>query len=174
LDPQYKGKIVMSDPRNIPAWIIFYNMFLNDPDYGPEFLEALGDQEPVIVQSAIPGSEQVAAGQGGTVVFPTVDLVTKPLVDKGAPVEAVNISPTTGIATTMIMSANAPHPKATRCFLNWVATEEGQVAYNGGGRASSPLGDLEGTLPLPDDYVAGDPAEAEANRDEILQLLGLA
>jgi iron(III) transport system substrate-binding protein len=173
LDPQYKGKIVMSDPRNIPAWIMLFNVFYEDPDLGVAFLQGIRDQHPIIVQSAVPGAGQVAAGEGASVVFPTMDIVTKPLVAKGAPVKAVDLSPTSGVETTTMISAHSPHPKAAGCFANWLATEAGQKAWNGGQRASSPLGDLEGTIPLPKDYKRGSWEAAQRNRPAILAALGL-
>lgn len=174
LDPTFTGKILLADPRNIPAWLNFFNILYEDPEFGAEYLEALAEQDMTIVQSAVPGSEQVAAGEGATLVFPTVDLVTAPLIAKGAPVAAATFSPATGIETTTVISANAPHPEAARCFANWLASEGGQMAWNGDGRASSPLGnDIKGTVPLPEGYINGDPVAAAANRAAILEALGL-
>jgi iron(III) transport system substrate-binding protein len=173
LDPKYKGKIVMSDPRNIPAWIMLFNVFYEDPNLGVPFIEGIRDQQPIIVQSAVPGAGKVAAGEGASVVFPTMDLVTKPLIAKGAPVKAVDLSPTSGVETTTMISAHSQHPKAASCFANWLATEAGQKAWNGGERASSPLGDLEGTIPLPKDYKRGSWEDAQRNRPAILAALGL-
>jgi spermidine/putrescine-binding protein len=38
LDPQYKGKIVLTDPRNIPAWMALFNILYEDPNLGAPFL----------------------------------------------------------------------------------------------------------------------------------------
>ena len=168
-DPSLKGQIYLVDPTNVPAWLA--NMKLLSETYGPEFLPGLASQEPKIVDSAVPGAQQVAAGSG-TLVYPSLLSVSNPLSSEGATVETVFPSPTTGVEQYAAVSSRAPQPNAARLFLNYLLSEEAQTVLNKD-TGSSPLGDLEGTVPLPEGYESVDIATAVAAKDEILAQLGL-
>jgi iron(III) transport system substrate-binding protein len=174
LDPKYKGKIVMTDPRNIPAWMALFSILYSDPNYGPAYLKSLAAQQPILVQSSVPGAAQVAAGQGAVLIVPTLDSVTAPLIKQGAPVKAVDLSPTTGIETTLSVAEKAAHPKAARCLANWLATKAGQEAINGDGAGSSPLPNVPGATQLPKNYIRPDVVATGKNKAAILSALGLS
>ena len=169
LDPAYKGQIYLVNPTNVPNWLS--HMKLMRDTYGPEFLKKLADQKPKVVDSAVPGIQQLAAGSG-VMVYPGLLSVTNPLSSKGAPVTTVFPSPTTGVEQYAAVSNKAPHPNAARLFLNFLLTEQAQKILNKGA-GSSPLGALEGTIPLPDQYVTPDVKAAVEIKDQILSELGL-
>ena len=70
------------------------------------------------------------------------------------------------------MSSKAPDPNAARLFMNYLLTEDAQQVLNKD-TGSSPLGDLPGTLPLPEGYESVDFGAAVEGKDEVLAQLGL-
>ena len=168
-DPALKDQIYLVDPTNVPAWLA--NMQLLDETYGPDFLPGLAAQNPKIVDSAVPGAQQVAAGSG-TLVYPSLLSVSNPLSSEGATVDTVFPTPTTGVEQYAAVSSQAPEPNAARLFLNYLLTEDAQTVLNKD-TGSSPLGDLPGTVPLPEGYQSVDISSAVAAKDDILAQLGL-
>jgi iron(III) transport system substrate-binding protein len=169
LAPGLKGQIYLVNPANVPSWLAHLNLMRTT--YGDAFLTKLAAQKPTLVDSSVPGVQQVAAGSG-TVVYPSLLSVSKPLSAKGASVETVFPSPTTGVEQFAAVSTAAPHPNAARLLLNYLLTEEAQKILNKG-TGSSPLGNLEGTVPLPKGYVSPDVVAALAAKAEIVSALGL-
>ena len=172
LEPEYKDQIIVADPRAILPWMTAFDVLREE--YGIEFLERLGEQNFQLVESAVPGSQSLAAGEAKALI-PSLDSVSNPLIAQGAPVESVVLSPTTGVENTSLINANAEHPAAARLFVAWLCSEEGQAAVNGNGFGASPLGDgvVDGALELGDDYQSPNGARANEHRDEIVKALGL-
>lgn len=168
LDPALKGRIVMADPNSILAWTELLRVLKEE--YGEEYLEDLGAQDLQKVDSAIPGTQQVAAGES-LVAFPSLPSVVNPLKDANAPVDIAHFTPTTGVAQYTAVAEGSPHPNAALLFVDYLMSEEGQIAINEG-FAFSPLGELEGTLPRPDGYVTPDLGAALEERDHLNQLIG--
>ncbi len=168
-DPAFKDQIYLVDPTNIPAWLA--NMQLLEKTYGEDFLPGLAAQNPKIVDSAVPGAQQVAAGSG-TLVYPSLLTVSLPLSSQGASVDTAFPTPTTGVEQYAAVSSKAPDPNAARLFMNYLLTEDAQQVLNKD-TGSSPLGDLPGTLPLPDGYESVDFGAAVEGKDEVLAQLGL-
>jgi iron(III) transport system substrate-binding protein len=168
-DPAYRDQVYLVDPTNIPAWLA--NMQLLEKTYGADFLSGIADLNPKVVDSAVPGAQQVAAGSG-TLVYPSLLTVSLPLSSQGATVDTAFPQPTTGVEQYAAVSAKAPQPNAARLFMNYLMTEEAQTVLNKD-TGSSPLGDLPGTLPLPEGYESVDFAAAVEDKDSILGQLGL-
>jgi iron(III) transport system substrate-binding protein len=169
LDPSLKGQIYLVNPANVPNWLA--HMQLLRDTYGDEFLTDLAAQEPKYVDSSVPGAQQVAAG-AGTAVYPSLLSVSNPLKSQGATVDTVFPTPTSGVEQYAGISTGSPHPNAARLFLDYLLTEEAQTVINKN-IGSSPLGDLEGTVPLPEGYTTPDVAGALEQKSEIMSLLGL-
>jgi iron(III) transport system substrate-binding protein len=168
LSPSLKGQIYLVDPTNVPSWLA--EMDLLRKTYGDSYLKSLAANGPQFVDSSVPGAQQVAAGSG-QVVFPSLLSVSNPLKAKGATIDTVFPSPTTGVEEDTAISSTAPHPSAAKLFLNFVMSMDGQVIFNAG-TAASPLGALPGTLTQPAGYQSFDLATAEADKATILSLLG--
>jgi iron(III) transport system substrate-binding protein len=169
LAPALKGQVYLVNPANVPSWLAHMNLLRKT--YGDGFLARLAAQKPKLVDSSVPGVQQVAAGSG-TLVYPSLLSVSKPLADKGATVQTVFPSPTTGVEQFAAVSSSAPHANAARLFLDYLLTEEAQKILNKG-TGSSPLGNLEGTVPLPKGYVSPDIDAAVAAKAQIVSGLGL-
>jgi ABC-type Fe3+ transport system substrate-binding protein len=151
LDPFWTGKkIVIDHPGRGggpgSSWARWSDEF---PSLGRSFLEGLKNQDPVLSSgSATPQIEAVARGEYYAFIpaFPS-QLVQVP----GAPFKFIWPEPATGSAVTSLVVAikNAPHPNATKLFLNMTLLPEFQQSISGSQWLSpNMLG-----VPLPDPIV---------------------
>lgn len=170
LEPEYSGQIILADPRSILPWMTLFDVLRQE--YGIEYLEGLAAQDFRLVESSVPGSQSLAAGEAKA-LLPSLDSVSNPLIQQGAPVESVVLSPTTGVENASLINAKAEHPAAARLFVAWLTTEQGQEAVNSNGFGASPLGNIDGALELGDDYASPDTESARTHSAEITQALGL-
>lgn len=144
LDPAYRGRLVLVDPRNGFYTSVWYYALMQA--FGIEYLQGLAAQSPILIQSASQGVQQVAAG-AAAICAPAYPNMLPALQDAGAPIDLALPEPTVASAVFAAVSANAPHPNAARVLMAYLLSEEGQALYNASN--VSPLGELEGTLPLP-------------------------
>lgn len=170
LRPEFKGRIAVADPRNVPSFMAHFQI-LRDT-YGPEFLEKLGAQELVAVASAVPGTQQVAAGEY-IIVFPNATAVSEPVKQQGAPVDTFIPNMTSGIEYYTMQPSGADSPNAAKCLFNFLYTDDGQRMFNGS--TSVPIyPNMDGMKSLPPNYVTPKilalTSETEA---EIIKLLDL-
>jgi iron(III) transport system substrate-binding protein len=168
LDPEYKNEIILSDPAAVPPWLSLM-MFLRD-NVDEDFLPRLAAQQPTMVESAVPGAQQLAAGEA-KLQFPTTVAVVQPLKDAGAPIDTVYFTPATGVEQYTALIDGGPHPNAAKLLLSFLMSEDGQALINEGTSASV-LPDVPGTLPLPEDYTAPRILEANQQKADILEALG--
>jgi iron(III) transport system substrate-binding protein len=168
LSPALKGQLYVVNPTNVPSWLAMMDLLRQK--YGPSFLKQLAATDPRFVDSSVPGAQQVAAGSG-LAVFPSLLSVSDPLQAQGASIGTVFPSPTTGVEQYTAVSSTAVHPDAARLFTDFLMSQAGQVIFNKG-TASSPLGSLPGTLPLPKGYQSFSLATAEADKQTLLSLIG--
>lgn len=169
LDAEWSEQIVLPDPRNADSWLGLFKLLLDE--YGEDYLTALAASDPSIVDSAVPGAQAVASGERQLMV-PSAASLSPPLIEEGAPV--VDLIPedlATGIEHYVTLSAKASDNRAAQAFINWMLSTEGQEVVSAG--LFSPLPDVEGTEPLPDSFVRLPVSEGQADRDRIVQLLGL-
>jgi iron(III) transport system substrate-binding protein len=173
LDPKWKGKMFLGDPRTVPAYLALAELWRQE--YGEEYLRTFAQQDYTIVSSIVPGSQELAAG-GGALVVPNSHTVLAPLIEQGAPVAASDFPvPTTGVEYVSAIATQAPKPDAAKLFMNFLLSEEGQAAFNRGG-GTSVLGEVgEDLRELPDDYQPLEPLLESANsrKAELLRLLGV-
>ena len=167
--PDFKGKIILGDPRNVPSYMALFRILREK--YGDDFLEGVASQEPVVVPSVVPATQQLAAGEV-TVVIPSVMTTLRVLMIDGAPIDFVAPELTTGNEFETILSQGADSPNAARCFMNFLFTEAGQQAYNGP-TSVSPLANISDTAPMPSDYIDPRIPELSEHSAEIVKLLGL-
>lgn len=171
LDPELDGRMLFSNPEASPVPLGYFDVLYEDPDYGPDFLEALGAQNLGIVDSAVGGTEQVASGEYAVIFVTTISLV-EDLKAQGAPIDWAYLEP---ISATQVYSAiptEAAHPNAARLLMNFLLTLDGQAAYLVPGYGVSVLGDLPGSLAEPPvSIVQPDYQRAKSRLDEIRGLL---
>jgi iron(III) transport system substrate-binding protein len=173
LDPKWKGKMFLGDPRTVPAYLALSELWRQE--YGEDYLRSFAQQDYTIVSSIVPGSQELAAG-GGALVVPNSHTVLAPLIEQGAPVAASEFpTPTTGVEYVSAIATEAPKPDAAKLFMNFLMSEEGQAVFNRGG-GTSVLGKVgEDLRELPEDYRPLEPLLESANprQAELLRLLGV-
>ena len=147
------------------AWVYVMRMW-----YGDDFLKGLAAQNPTWTQSVVPGAQSLASGAAGMQI-PAIHAVILSLVNQGAPIKELTPDRTTGVETMSAVTAGAPHPNAAKLLLNYMLTPQGQALLNAD--STSPLPNIPGTRPLPAQYVSPPIAEAAAQADQLVALLGL-
>ncbi len=129
LDPKWKGKIVLLDPRSPGSGESNWAFLLKIK--GESFLAKLAAQDMMVVRNLRQLAEQVARGK--YLVSIGVSYYTYlPFIKAGLPVRSIsNIKEGyyagTGSGNLAILK-NAPHPNAAKVFVNWLLSKEGQTA----------------------------------------------
>ncbi|KAB8189644.1 extracellular solute-binding protein [Nonomuraea phyllanthi] len=165
LDPKWKGKIILVDPRTSAAYTPFWNLIVKE--YGEEYLTRLKAQNPIVAAGAAPATQQLAAGEAA-IVMPGVQSIADGLKSKGAPVGYVQPPASTGPEIVPGLAAKAAHPNAARLFVHYLMSKEGNKKLNALPGSGSPLDPA--TLPARYTFnkdLSGTPAE------RINALLGL-
>lgn len=166
LAPEYSGRILLGDPRNVPSYLALARIL--NAEIGPDYLTQLAAQQPIVVDSMVPGTQQLAAGEAAVAV-PNVLSVVAPLQAEGAPIDFVVPDLTTGNEFATMISTGSASPNAARLLYDFLLTDQGQQAFNGS-TGSSPIGPIGDTAPLPAGYV--EPAILELSDDVRADLLG--
>jgi len=133
LNPKWQGKIGISDPRTpgSGASIWSYMRYVK----GEPFLKSLVGQKMLITRDLRLLAENTARGQLGIAVgiayaeflpFLKVGLPVKPL-----PRPKEGMYATTGYGSLTVIKG-APHPNASKVFVNWFLSREGQDIYTRG------------------------------------------
>lgn len=167
-DPALQGRLMIGDPE-ITAYLQQYHVLKQD--LGDDFIGSLGSLDPQVVESLVPGSQQMAAGEAD-VVIPALTAVVQPLIDSGAPVAMVIPDDTTGVNQYAGVVEGAAHPNAGRLFMSYLLSPAGQERLTAG-VAASVLDDIPGALELPSGFVAVPEDEVLADKDAVKSLLGL-
>jgi ABC-type Fe3+ transport system substrate-binding protein len=130
LKPAFKGKIAMGDPTIEGAGNSFTTLvhaYLMGPDYIKKFIK----QEPYLNRNERLLTEWVARGKYSILIGTKPDPITE-FMKAGAPLlpvipkEGSMLEP--GAGTISVMNKR-PHPNATRIFINWLLSKEGQTVY---------------------------------------------
>jgi len=124
LNPKWKGKIAVLDPRSGNGPAIYYTYF------GEEFIKKFYiHQKPAVTRSRRQISDWLA--RGTYPISPDVGRGdVKRFKDEGFPLKVIYSFPdlpssvTAGNGLVALLN-NAPHPNAARVLLNWAASREG-------------------------------------------------
>jgi iron(III) transport system substrate-binding protein len=163
-DPKFKGSLLLAEPDSSPANASFWSLMRQT--YGDDFLRNVGANQPTWMNSAVPVTQGVAAGEGG-VGHPGVAAVVNNLIGQGAPIELVKLTPTTGPEAAIGVSTNSPNQAGAKLLASYLMSEEGNTALNEETAAISPFSpDAEETFTRTKDIESVDAAE-------IRSLLGL-
>jgi len=176
LKPEYKGKVIIVDPRVAGDALDFY--WAMRKLYGIEFWETMGKQQVSIEYQGTARIEKLSTGEawiGQHADFQYLDFKAK-----GAPVQG--IWPAEGTCFTpnpQGILAKAPHPNCAKLFMEWCMSDEGQsfvvqqmttISVKKG--MPSPAG-----LPSGIKFIEIDRDDLAANRDTLLKefekLMGL-
>lgn len=126
LSPRWKGKIVMQDPTTpgtAGSWFASVHKVL-----GLDFMRELAKQEPMITRDQRLQWEWIAQGKYPVGISPSSNLKST-FIKAGAHVQllAIDGTFTSGGSSNIAMLNQAPHPNATRLFINWFLGREGQT-----------------------------------------------
>ncbi|MGE5539498.1 MAG: ABC transporter substrate-binding protein [Gemmatimonas sp.] len=163
VDPKFAGKISMADPRAGSPLTASGSML---KAYGEDFLRKLvTQQKPVIVRDPRSQMEWLASGR-----YPiSIGVPTAALVEyekRGISIaDFVNMAGprtwTQGVGGIQALK-DAPHPNATKVFVNWLLTKDVQTQIMTAVKLNSrrkdvPLGDPESAIDYAklDEYVGG-------------------
>lgn len=132
LNPKWKGKIVMHSPIGGGSGRRWANIHADI--MGFDFLKELAKQEPVLSNDHRLLAEWLARGKYGIgIAIRTED--SGQFIAVGAPL--ARIVPAEGgyLASSggnIMVFDRAPHPNASKVFLNWLLSREGQIVWSKG------------------------------------------
>lgn len=128
LDPRWRGRIVAYEPTRNNGASMALTWFLNNKEYGPEFVKALLNQD-VVYASGSQVSQWLAEGRYAVAIgAQRTEIETLQEAGLGQSVEPLGFG-NSQLANTMSLMRNAPHPNASKVFMNWFLSEEGQRAW---------------------------------------------
>ncbi|NIO06687.1 MAG: extracellular solute-binding protein [Deltaproteobacteria bacterium] len=137
LDPKWKGKIAIRDPRRPGGGMGNATLWYITPSLGKEFIRQLFTQKVIVSGNDRQILDFVAKGKNPIGIGPS-DVLTNELIGKGLPLkhfEPTKIKEGTYITAgngAVVAMKNAPHPNAARVYLDYLFSEEGQAAWSKG------------------------------------------
>jgi iron(III) transport system substrate-binding protein len=131
LDPKWKGKITMYDPRAGGAGTLAVTMLYKE--LGDKALKTLlVDQNPVLSTDKRQFTEWVVRGRY-PIGIGIVDPYLAPFLEQGIGKDVGNLSTKIEVVTTgsgnLHILANNPNPNATKVFANWLLSRETQEVW---------------------------------------------
>ena len=161
LDPKWKGRIAVHDPRtsgtgsNIAAQLYAQ---MGGEMGGEDFLKQFYvEQEPVISRNERQLTDWLLRG-----TYPIViggDFAeNEELRKEGFPVQALydlpDVKSAIGAGNGMlVVFNNAPHPNATKLFVNWIASQEGLEVYARASKRATTRNDIDEASFLPEENI---------------------
>ncbi|MBI4330848.1 MAG: extracellular solute-binding protein [Chloroflexi bacterium] len=130
LNPRWVGKIAMEDPT-VPGpglnWFAAFSEIL-----GYDFMKALAKMEPAMTTDKRLLVEWVAKAKYPVGINATPEQVIE-FIQFGAPLAFVAAKEggyTSAGSGVLFYVAKAPHPNATKLFINWLLGKEGQTVFS--------------------------------------------
>lgn len=171
LDPRWKGKVVLSDPRTSISWLGWVDAMVKA--HGIEFAEGIRAQEWDVIASAAPGAQQVAAGAYDAST-PAFTGHATPVVQQGAPVDFVTPTDPAPLKRDHIgLVAKAAHPNAARLFLNYRLSPEALEIACKLNEVGAPLPGIPGCIEIPPNPVTVKDVWTAEEMKPLLEALGL-
>ncbi|MBI4334700.1 MAG: extracellular solute-binding protein [Chloroflexi bacterium] len=131
LNPEWKGKMAINDPTLFGAGNAWFTA-MAEGMMSLDFLRDVGKQNPIIVRDQRLQVEWVARGRYPVGIGLAPEMAYS-FIKAGSPMKAV--IPAEGVYLTvgggcMALLARDPHPSATKVFVNWFLSREGQAMYS--------------------------------------------
>jgi len=130
LQAKWKGKIGMFEPRVPSAGQGLWGYLLRAK--GKEFLQRLAEQQLYIHRDGQQIAVNLAKGNLA-VALALAQRFVDPYINGGLPIKVLSsikegMGGSNGFGTVGVL-ANAPHPNATKVYINWLLGKEGQDLY---------------------------------------------
>jgi iron(III) transport system substrate-binding protein len=130
LDPKWKGRIAILDPRSPGSgestWAFLWKI------KGEQFLTKLAAQDMLVGRNLRQLGEAVARGKSAISIGLSY-YTYLPFIKAGLPVRPLSVIKEGYYAATgsgnLAMLKNVPHPNASKVFVNWLLSKEGQTAF---------------------------------------------
>src|SRR5437016_8266617 len=117
--PQYRGKLVMSDPTQhttTTQWVASLEKLMGKEKAG-KYIRDLAAQKPVLVESLLPAAERVSTGE--TPIGISYIKYVYMLGQKGAPLDYVRLGKMMGDGHYLTLDKKAPHPNAGKALIDF-------------------------------------------------------
>lgn len=151
LNPRWKGKILLDDPTVPgPAGQIVAVILVR---HGEDKLRELLSQQPIIIRDSRLQAEWVARGKYPVAMGPREPV--REMMRAGAPIAYQSVEDTmylSGSASFLVVFNKAPHPNATKVFVNWLLSREGQTIYTRFSELHSARVDVDTSLVEPSKF----------------------
>ena len=136
LDPKWKGKMGIRDPRLSASISATFTALLDKKVWDEDYMRALHRQDLRYPLSTIDDVNMLSRGEINlSVIFSGA--TGGPAALEGAPIRAVSMKQGDSVSLACIAAiAKSPHPNATKVLLNWLLSNEGQEVM---GKAESNL-----------------------------------
>jgi len=130
LDPKWKGKIAILDPRTPGSGESTWAFLLKIK--GEPFLSKLAGQDMMVGRNLRQLGEAVARGKAAISIGLSY-YTYLPFIKAGLPVRSLSAIKEGYYAATgsgnLAILKNVPHPNASKVFVNWLLSKEGQAAF---------------------------------------------
>lgn len=134
LQAKWKGKILSRDPKISGSQRIGLRMFYHTPELGADFIRRLyGEMDITITQEIRQATDWLAHGKFAICFFCSEILKVKA---QGLPVDEFHTARwkesrtiSAGNKGSIVLPSQPPHPNATRVFVNWLLSREGQTTF---------------------------------------------
>jgi ABC-type Fe3+ transport system substrate-binding protein len=130
VNPKWKGKILARDVTEPGPGNGAMRFFYNSPKVGPEFIKRLfGQMELTLFRDGRLGVDWLANGKFAICFFCGSDIYKA--ASQGLPVDLFGpMKEGAGLVSAyggLVIPKSAPHPNATKVFVNWFLSREGQL-----------------------------------------------
>jgi iron(III) transport system substrate-binding protein len=152
LDPKWKGKIVMYDPRSAGVGLAGIQFFYTKEGLGKPFIQQLLSQNLTFSREDRQILDWVVHGQYPIALGPP-DKTMAEMKSKGITIELLGTEDiaegsylTAGVASVGVVN-RAPHPNAVKVYLDYLLSAEAQLAF------SKAIGYPSRRLDVPTDHL---------------------
>lgn len=134
LNPKWKDKLVFRSPRTAGGGISVVTYWYATPSLGKDFIKQLASQNFTIDNDDRQILDSTARGKYLAAIGPS-DVLTNEFMSKGLPIKHVPSSQlaegayTTSGNGTLVVFKEPAHPNATKLYLDYFLSKEGQTAW---------------------------------------------
>lgn len=125
-DPRFKDRISVGNPHNALQIAAFFDVLADQ--YGWDWLEDVAANNPRVVDSSNPQVQSLVQGEEALALAIPSSVAAGQWI-QGAPIEFQYPDLTTAVTWMMGISADAPHPNASKLFMEWATTQEANSAF---------------------------------------------